>query len=114
MIDALADRPHWLVSGCLIGLLVTGLLWAINRRLGVSGGLAEIGDRLVLRGPAFGPRSFFVFGIVGGALAFSLFGGGFRAGDSYGWLSEHGSAGDPGAPPRGGGPVGGGPRSPRR
>ena len=92
MIDAIADRPHWLVSGCLIGLLVTGLLWAINRRLGVSGGLAEIGDRLVLRGPAFGPRSFFVFGIVGGAVVFSLLGGGFRSGDSYGWLAEHGSA----------------------
>jgi uncharacterized membrane protein YedE/YeeE len=92
MIDALADRPHWLVSGCLIGLLVTGLLWAINRRLGVSGGLAEIGDRLVGRTAAFGPRSFFVFGIVGGALVFSLLGGGFRTGDSYGWLAEHGSA----------------------
>ena len=92
MIDLLADRPQWLVSGCLLGLLVTGLLWTINRRLGVSGGLAEIGVRLTGRAAAFGPRSFFVFGIAGGAFACSLLGGGFRAGDSYGWLAEHGSA----------------------
>jgi uncharacterized membrane protein YedE/YeeE len=90
MIDALANRPHWLVSGCLLGLLVIGLLWAVNRRLGVSGGFAEIGDRLARRTAAFGPSSFFVFGIVGGAAVFGLLGGGFRAGDSYGWLSEHG------------------------
>ncbi len=28
---------------------------------------------------------------MGGALVFSLAGGGFRTGDSYGWLSEHGN-----------------------
>jgi len=92
MIAALADRPHWLVSGALLGLLVTGLLWAINRRLGVSGGISEIADRLTGRVESFGPRAFFVFGLVGGAFLFSLAGGGFRAGDSYGWLAEHGSA----------------------
>jgi uncharacterized protein len=89
---ALADRPHWLVSGALLGLLVTGLLWAINGRLGVSGGIAEISDRLSGRIAAFGARSFFVAGIAGGALVFSVAGGGFRAGDSYGWLAEHGTA----------------------
>ena len=92
MTDFLAERPHWLVSGALLGLLVTGLLWAINRRLGVSGGIAEIADRVTGRVPSLGPRAFFVFGIVGGAFLFSLAGGGFRAGDSYGWLTEHGSA----------------------
>ncbi len=92
MIEALAQRPHWLLSGALLGLLVTGLLWAINRRLGVSGGIAEIADRLAGRVPSLSPRAFFVFGVVAGALLFSLAGGGFRAGDSYGWLAEHGSA----------------------
>jgi uncharacterized protein len=92
MIDALADRPPWVVSGFLLGLLVIGLLWAVNRRLGVSGGFAEIGDRLAGRTQVLGPSSFFVFGIVGGALVFGLLGGGFRSGDSYGWLAEHGSA----------------------
>ena len=92
MSELLADRPHWLVSGVLLGLLVTGLLWTVNRRLGVSGGFAEIGDRLVGQKTALGSSSFFVFGIVGGALAFGLLGGGFRSGDSYGWLAEHGSA----------------------
>jgi uncharacterized membrane protein YedE/YeeE len=91
LIAALADRPHWLVSGALLGLLVTGLLWATNRRLGVSGGIGEVADRLAGRVPSFGPRSFFVFGVVGGAFLFSLAGGGFRAGDSYGWLAEHGN-----------------------
>ena len=91
MIDALADRPHWVVSGFLLGVLVIGLLWALNRRLGVSGGFAEIGDRLAGRTRALGPSSFFVFGIVGGALVFGLLGGGFRSGDSYSWLAEHGS-----------------------
>lgn len=92
MFEALAERPHWLLSGALLGLLVTGLLWTTNRRLGVSGGIGEIADRLTGRVAGFGPRSFFVFGIVGGAFLFSLAGGGFRAGDSYGWLAEHGSA----------------------
>jgi uncharacterized protein len=91
MSELLADRPHWLVSGVLLGLLVTGLLWTVNRRLGVSGGFAEIGDRLVGQKKALGPNSFFVFGIVGGALVFGLLGGGFRSGDSYGWLADHGS-----------------------
>ena len=90
--DALADRPHWLISGALLGLLVTGLLWAINRRVGVSGGIGEIADRLTGRVGAFGPRAYFVFGVVGGAFVVSLAGAGFRAGDSYGWLAEHGSA----------------------
>jgi len=92
VIDFLAERPHWLLSGALLGLLVTGLLWAINRRLGVSGGIAEITDRITGRVSSLGPRAFFVFGIVGGAFLFSLAGGGFRAGDSYGWLAEHGAA----------------------
>ena len=90
--EALADRPHWLVSGALLGLLVTGLLWTVNRRLGVSGGMAEISDRLAGRVSGFGPRSLFVFGVVAGALAFSLAGGGFRSGDAYGWLAGHGAA----------------------
>ena len=92
MSGILAEPPHWLVSGVLLGLLVTGLLWALNLRLGVSGGIAEVADRLTGRAPALGPRAFFVFGIVGGAFLVSLAGGGFRAGDSYGWLAEHGSA----------------------
>lgn len=92
MIEALSQRPHWLVSGALLGLLVTGLLWAVNGRLGVSGGIAEVADRVTGRVPSFGPRAFFVFGIVAGAFLFSLAGGGFRAGDSYGWLAEHGDA----------------------
>jgi uncharacterized membrane protein YedE/YeeE len=92
MIELLADRPHWLLSGALLGLLVTGLLWTINRRLGVSGGIGEIADRLAGRVPRFGPRAFFVFGVVAGAFLVSLAGAGFRAGDSYGWLAEHGDA----------------------
>lgn len=91
MSDLLADRPHWLVSGVLLGLLVTGLLWTINRRLGVSGGIAEIADRVTGRASGLGPRAYFVFGIVGGAFVFSLAGGGFRAGDAYGWLAGHGT-----------------------
>ena len=92
MTELLAERPHWLVSGVLLGLLVFGLLGTINRRLGVSGGIAEIVDRVTGRAPSLGPRAFFVVGIVGGAFLFSLAGGGFRTGDSYGWLAEHGTA----------------------
>lgn len=91
MIEALSQRPHWLLSGALLGLLVTGLLWAVNGRLGVSGGIGEIADRLAGRIPRVGPRTFFVFGIVAGGFLFSLAGGGFRSGDSYGWLAQHGN-----------------------
>lgn len=65
--EALADRPHWLVSGALLGSsspASSGRSTASACRAGI----AEISDR------------------------FSLAGGGFRAGDSYGWLAEYGPA----------------------
>jgi hypothetical protein len=84
VIDFLTHRPPPYVGGILLGLLVVAVLWALNERLGVSGGLAEIAHR------RFGWRSWFVFGIVGGALLFSLLAGAWRVGDGYGWLADHG------------------------
>jgi uncharacterized membrane protein YedE/YeeE len=84
MLDFLTDRPPPYVGGILLGLLVVAVLWALNERLGVSGGMAEIA-----RG-VFGWRAFFVFGIGGGGLLFSLLSGAWRVGDGYGWLAAHG------------------------
>lgn len=91
MIEFLADRPPWLLAGALLALLVVGLLWTIDERLGVSGGLAELAEKAAHRDPALGWRSWFVIGVLGGGLLFGVLGG-WRAGVGYGWLAEHGSA----------------------
>jgi uncharacterized membrane protein YedE/YeeE len=84
VLDFLAHRPPPYVGGILLGLLVVAVLWVLNERLGVSGGIGEIAHG------RFGWRSWFVFGITGGALVFSLLSGTWRVGDGYGWLAAHG------------------------
>jgi uncharacterized membrane protein YedE/YeeE len=86
--ELLLSRPPWFVAGPLIGLLVVGLLAAINQRLAVLGGYSEIVEGLGRRRPSFGWRAVFVMGIVTGSVLFSLVGGVWRTGDDYGWLSR--------------------------
>ena len=82
----------WYIGGPVLGLCVVAMRWLLNERLGVTGGWSEIVERMSGRTPSFGTRSWFLFGLLGGALAFVLVAGGpdFHG---YGWLTEtfHGS-----------------------
>jgi uncharacterized protein len=68
--EIFAHQCPWYVAGPLLGLLVAGLLWAINKPLGALGGYVDtvqwMGDRDT--GPSW--RVLFLAGIViGGALS---------------------------------------------
>jgi hypothetical protein len=77
-----------LLGGVALGLTVVALLATINRRLGVAGGFAEVVDGIARRRLAFGWRAWFLFGIVGGGVLFTLLAGGDMLGDGYGWLTR--------------------------
>ncbi len=78
-------RCPWYVAGPLIGLLVVGLLWVINKPLGALGGYVDTYSWL--RNPSDGPswRVFFFIGIIlGGLLSVLLGTGSFRPSLVYG------------------------------
>lgn len=86
--EVLLDRPPLVVGGVALGLTVVVLLAAINQRLGVAGGFAEVVDGIATRTFAFGWRSSFLFGIVCGGFLFWLLAGDDTLGDGYGWLTR--------------------------
>lgn len=78
-------RCPWYIAGPLIGLLVVGLLWAINKPLGALGGYVDTYNWL--RKPSDGPswRVFFFVGIIlGGLLSALLATGSFQPSFAYG------------------------------
>lgn len=82
--ELFAERAPWYVAGPLIGLLVTGLLWATNRPLGSLGGYIDL--LAWLRRPSGGVKStvFFLAGTVLGGLLSALAAGGLHPGTAYG------------------------------
>jgi uncharacterized protein len=84
----LADRPAWYVLGPLIGLVVLGLLVAINERFGVLGGYSNVVERVTRRSPSFGWKGWLLAGVLGGSLLFRLLAGGGAIPDGYGWLTR--------------------------
>jgi uncharacterized membrane protein YedE/YeeE len=88
MQDALLERPAWYVLGPLIGLVVLGLLVAINERFGVLGGYSNVVERVTRRSPTFGWKGWLLVGVLGGSLVFRLIGGSGVVPDGYGWLTR--------------------------
>jgi len=86
--DLLVHRPAWYVIGGLIGLVVLGLLAAINQRIGVLGGYSNLLERVTDRTPALGWKAYFLFGVLGGSLVFRLLAGHSTVHDGYGWLTR--------------------------
>jgi uncharacterized protein len=82
--ELFAERAPWYVAGPLIGLLVTGLLWATNRPLGSLGGYIDL--LAWLRRPSDGVKStvFFLAGTVLGGFLSALAAGGLHPGMAYG------------------------------
>lgn len=84
----LATRPPWYVLGLLIGLVVVGLLFAVNERIGVMGGFSDVVERATGRVPALSWKAWFLFGVFGGSLLFRLLRGASTVGDGFGWLTR--------------------------
>jgi uncharacterized protein len=84
----LSDRPAWYVLGPLIGLVVLGLLVAINERFGVLGGYSNVVERVTRRSPTFGWKGWLLVGVLGGSLLFRLLAGGGAIPNGYGWLTR--------------------------
>jgi uncharacterized membrane protein YedE/YeeE len=93
MQDALLHRPAWYVLGPLIGLVVLGLLVAINERFGVLGGYSNMVERVTGRSPAIGWKGWLLVGVLGGSLLFRLLAGSGAVPDGYGWLTRTFSGG---------------------
>jgi uncharacterized protein len=88
MQDALLQRPAWYVLGPLIGLVVLGLLVAINERFGVLGGYSNVVERVTGRSPTIGWKGWLLIGVLGGSLVFRLLAGSGAVPDGYGWLTR--------------------------
>jgi uncharacterized membrane protein YedE/YeeE len=88
MQEALMQRPAWYVLGPLIGLVVLGLLVAINERFGVLGGYSNVVERVTRRSPTLGWKGWLLVGVLGGSLAFTVLGGSGAVPHGYGWLTR--------------------------
>jgi uncharacterized membrane protein YedE/YeeE len=87
-VDVLVDRPPWFVAGPLLGLIVVAVLATLNERLGVLGGYSEVVERAAGMRRSLGWKTWFLVGIIAGAVALSAAGGTWRAGEGYGWLER--------------------------
>ena len=83
----LNNQIAWYIGGPILGLCVVAIRGLLNERLGITGGFADVVERVSDRSFAFSWRGWFVFGLVGGAIAFTLVAGGpdFHG---YGWLTD--------------------------
>lgn len=88
MIEFLADRAPWYAVGLALGLCVVAAMGLLNARLGAVGGYSELIERATGRRRALGAKGWFVAGILGGAVLYTLLGGRTLAGEGYGWLSR--------------------------
>ena len=88
--DFLSEQPPWFVLGPCIGLLVVGLLAAVNERLGVLGGWADVLDRIEGRAGSVSRKGWFFAGVILGGLVFLAASGTDSTGTAsgYGWLSR--------------------------
>jgi uncharacterized protein len=88
--NVLASPPPWWVLGPCLGLLVVGLLAALNVRMGIVGGWSEVLDRALGRASAVAWKGWFFVGVILGGLLFRLLAGRVSTGvgDGYGWLSR--------------------------
>ena len=82
--EIFAQQCPWYVAGPLLGLLVAGLLWAINKPLGALGGYVDTVQWLGTReaGPSW--RVLFLVGVVIGGGLSALAAGEYRPTLDYG------------------------------
>jgi uncharacterized membrane protein YedE/YeeE len=78
------DRCPWYVAGPLIGLLVVGLFWAINKPLGALGAYIDSVNWAWKRDTAPSWRVLFLVGVVMGGLLSALITGSYVPTVAYG------------------------------
>src|SRR5882724_4049550 len=86
--EALANRPAWFVIGPLIGLIVVGMAWVMNERIGALGGYSSVVERVTGRAPTLSWKWWFLFGILAGSFVFRIASGTSTVHDGYGWLTR--------------------------
>ena len=84
----LADPPAWYVAGPFLGLIVVGVLAAINQRVGVLGGVSDFVERAIGRRSALGWKAWFLVGVVAGGALFAMLRGATVTGGDYGWMTR--------------------------
>jgi uncharacterized protein len=87
-VEALAHRPAWFLIGPSIGLVVVGMAWVMNERIGALGGYSSIVERISGRAPSLSWKWWFLFGILAGSFAFRIASGISTVNDGYGWLTR--------------------------
>jgi len=87
-VEALSTRPAWYVIGLLVGLVTVGLLAMLNERVGVLGGYSALVERASGRADGLSWKTWFLFGVLGGALVFRLLAGAGGVPSGYGWLTR--------------------------
>jgi uncharacterized protein len=86
--EALAQRPAWFVIGPLIGLVVVGMAWVMNQRIGALGGYSSVVERVSGRAPSLSWKWWFLFGILAGSLVYRVAAGTSTVHNGYGWLTR--------------------------
>ena len=82
------DQLPWWIAGPVLGLCVVAIRGLLNARLGVTGAVSEVIDRVgKRRSLAVDWRGWFLIGLVAGGLMFALVHGG-PGFTGYSWLTE--------------------------
>lgn len=76
----------WYVGGPVLGLCVVAIRLLVNGRLGLTGSLSEVVEKLGRRSLAFDWRGWLLIGLVVGASLFAFLNGGPTF-EGYGWLT---------------------------
>jgi hypothetical protein len=83
----LHQQLPWYIGGPVLGLCVVAVRLLLNGRLGLTGSVSEIVERLGHRSLAFDWRGWLLIGLVAASVAFAILGGG-PSFAGYGWLTE--------------------------
>jgi uncharacterized protein len=77
----------WYIAGPALGLCVVVVRALLNQRIGVTGSLTEVIEKVGRRSLSFGWRGCFYVGLIAGGALFALLAGGpdFHG---YGWLTQ--------------------------
>jgi uncharacterized membrane protein YedE/YeeE len=82
----IVDQIPWYIGGPMLGLCVVALRLLINERLGVTGGYAEVVDRVGRGRVDLDWRGWLIVGVFAGGALFAVVAGPVFEG--YGWLTD--------------------------
>lgn len=82
----LHQQLPWYIGGPVLGLCVVATRLLLNGRLGLTGSLSEIVERVGRRSLAFDWRGWVLIGLVAGSVLYLILNGGPTF-EGYGWLT---------------------------